>query len=159
VNARDRQVAELRAQALDLRTRGYAALDAGDGKLAQELLDRAILRDEIADGLEAGEGAAPLRAGVAGDNNLSMTRTQRERRGRAVAKARADGLVAKAIVASRWKTASAYARKLGLSQPALSRYITGSLACPAEVDRAVRRDFPALATADAKDLWPKGVIE
>jgi hypothetical protein len=56
VTARERQVAELRAQALDLRARGYAALDAGDGRLAQELLDRAILRDETADLLEAGEG-------------------------------------------------------------------------------------------------------
>lgn len=77
-------VAELRAQALDLRTRGYAALDAGDGRLAQELLDRAIMRSEIADALEAGEGQGLPRARKMGTLGTKMEVAQVRSKGASV---------------------------------------------------------------------------
>ncbi len=63
MNARDREVAQLRREALELRATSRRLMDAGDRAGAVLAVERALLREDIADGLEAGEGAAPLRPG------------------------------------------------------------------------------------------------
>jgi len=75
-------------------------------------------------------------------NQVDVTKAQKQRRGEAVARAKAKHPVALAIVASQYKTMTAYARRrLRISQPALSRYIRGDLDCPPEVADKVREDF------------------
>ena len=86
------------------------------------------------------------------EHNLGVTQAQKDRRGAGVAKARAKGPIATAIANSRWRSVTRYAKaRARVSQPALSRYISGSLACPPEVADRVREDFPHLTDLD----WPK----
>jgi hypothetical protein len=58
--ARAAEVARHRAEAKRLRGEGEAALERGDAKAATRAFDRAVLREEIAAGLERGEGAGLL---------------------------------------------------------------------------------------------------
>lgn len=86
-----------------------------------------------------------------------MTEAQTTRRGQAVAKARAKkngSPVALAISASPWKNQTEYARALGISQPGLSRYISGSLPCPRNIADRVKADFGL-----GDDVWPGGVVD
>lgn len=73
------------------------------------------------------------------------------------ARAHRSPLVA-AIQASEWKTITAYAARLEVSQSALSRYLAGSLNCPERVDDIVRVDFPKLAKMPAAQLWGAGLL-
>jgi len=77
------------------------------------------------------------------EHNLAeVTKAQLARRGHEVAKARAKHPVAQAIVASKWGSVDAYARKrLRIAQGTLSKYIAGKLETPAEVADRVFEDF------------------
>ena len=77
--------------------------------------------------------------------DVTALQRQRQRRGAAIARvwaARSGHPVALAICASKYGSVSGYARRrLRISQPALSRYLGGSLECPPEVADWVHYDF------------------
>lgn len=135
---------DLRALAAKHEAAGMAAIDKGDGELAAA---------EFARAKAARVAVARLEQLTAGNNpgiDKGMTSAQREakqraRRGRRAAEGKAavsGHPVALAIVASRWRNQTRYAlERLKISQPALSRYINGSLETPAEVADAVKADF------------------
>ncbi len=58
MTARDREIARYRQEAAELRRQADAALEAKDAAAGLVLIEKAILRETVADGLEAGEGAA-----------------------------------------------------------------------------------------------------
>jgi transcriptional regulator with XRE-family HTH domain len=87
-------------------------------------------------------------------NNLEA---QRARRGRAVALAKADSALKRAVTGDplkRWRSMTEYAKRLGISKASLSEYESGERPCPARVDRLIRKDFPAL-----RWQWPRGVVD
>jgi hypothetical protein len=81
--------------------------------------------------------------------------TETARRGNSVARASAQKSghpVRLAISASKWKNLTAYAKHLGKSQAALSRYLSEDdhLETPPEVADQVRKDFGL-----GDDVWPR----
>jgi hypothetical protein len=110
------------------------------------------LRDQAAKLLAEIERLQGLPDDESSEHNVEVTQAQKDRRGAGVAKARAKGPIATAIANSKWRSVSRYAKaRAHVSQPALSRYITGSLECPPEVADRVHEDFPHLTDSD----WPK----
>lgn len=82
---------------------------------------------------------------------MVMTKVQRDRRGNAIARAVATSTLARKIVDSQWLTLTRYAKeRLFISQPALSRYMNGSLETPAEVADQVYHDFGL-----TDRVWPR----
>jgi hypothetical protein len=155
VTARDRQVAELRAQALELRTRGYAALDKGDGPLAQELLDRAILRTEVADLLEAGDVAAPLQKRSRSVTNRTMVSAARAHisagKSREANAGEQDPLIAAAN--AKGHTMRSLGEAVGVPASIISRARKGSRRIKRSAAKAIEKlcGFPA-----SEANWPGG---
>ena len=87
-----------------------------------------------------------------------MTDAQLKRRGSAIARgwAKKSGHpVGMAITHSKWKSTTRYATdRLDISQPALSRYMSGGLPCPRRVADRVKADFGL-----GYDVWPGGVVD
>jgi hypothetical protein len=131
----DEQIEYWRAEAARNRTEAQRVREMA------ELQARAL--EELATLQETNAAAmAALRAEESTGNNVQVTKAQKARRGESVARTRAKHPVAVAIVGSDWKTTTAYARRrLRVSQPAFSRYLTGGLECPPEVADKVREDF------------------
>lgn len=87
-----------------------------------------------------------------------MTGAQLERRGKAIAKAKAakstDPLW-QAITASKWGSQEVYAKKrLGVSPGSLSAYRSGNTPCPRPVAAKVLADFGI-----GDSYWPRGVVD
>jgi hypothetical protein len=141
----DAEIARLRAEAKALRAESEAAMDRGDADAATTALMKAIVRERVADGL--GSSTGRNNSGITSE----VTRAQSKRRGRAIAKGKATSVIAKAIAKDdRWGSLTKYAKHLRISQPALSRYLSGDLDVPPEVAAAVLADFGLDA-----DAWPK----
>lgn len=86
-----------------------------------------------------------------------VTSAQLERRGAAVARAKAKksgSPVALAIVASSWKNQETYAKRCGCTQGTLSKYIRGVLPAPRSVADRVLADFGL-----GHDVWPAGLAD
>lgn len=148
--ARDREIARHRAEAARLRQESDAALGRGDRAAGLTASQQAIYHEEVAQLLEDGEPWAGegLRSGNDSGITSSVTKAQKRRRGLAIAAGKAADRtagrdIAEAITADkRWGSLTAYAkRRLRISQPALSRYLSGDLDVPDEVRAAVLQDF------------------
>jgi hypothetical protein len=82
-----------------------------------------------------------------------MTSAQLERRGRAVAAAKADSSLKKAIV-ERYGSMTKAAKAYRVSKQSLSAYELGERPVPRRIDERVRADFPGLSWE-----WPGGVVD
>lgn len=140
-------VSQLRSEAADLERRGRAALDAGDGPLAQELLDRSILRTEIADALEAGEGAPGLLAREQSRNvNKDMLAVHKV----AISEGRSkDPLAVAARKAG--MSVTALAKRVGVSKALLSMARTGERTIKRSVCERIEK---LTGYAASKANWP-----
>jgi hypothetical protein len=153
--------AEWRRKAAEYARKAKEATEAGDAEEAL-VMDRAY--DTALRVAELMEEEAERRAKGLPSRNTTrivsgkkVTATQLKRRGAAVARgwaAKGGSPVSKAITASDYKSLTAYAKHLKISQPALSRYINGGLPCPRFVADAVKADFDL----DHR-VWPKGVVD
>jgi hypothetical protein len=126
----------------------------------EQLLELAALYDQLEKltrDIAAAEEA--LRSGNDTGITTDVTRAQSKRRGLAIARGKADDrehsggrAIAQAIAADpRWGSLTRYAKsRLRISQPALSRYLSGDLDVPPEVAAAVLADFGL-----DRDAWPK----
>lgn len=138
---------ELRRQADELDARGKQLLADGQPKEAAAAFLQAEVYDAAADEMErlAKVRGLPVRNNPRILSGKNVTTSQLKRRGAAVARgwaAKGGSPVAAAITASDYKTLTRYAKdRLGISQPALSRYISGGLPCPRFVADAVKDDF------------------
>ncbi|MDQ3259412.1 MAG: hypothetical protein M3Q00_01280, partial [Pseudomonadota bacterium] len=150
---------ELLALATDKDTAGRAALEAGDAVAAAVAFHQAeVCR-------AAAREMARLTVTSPDDYNKGMNQAQATlaRRGRGVAKAAATNALLKAIAedaqgpdgSARWGSGTVYAaRRLRISQPAFSGYMSGRTPCPRHVDKKVREDFPGISWS-----WKKGVVD
>jgi hypothetical protein len=151
-----------RERAAEYDRRAQAAAEKGDPVEALVFARAALHATIVAEKLEEERAAKgrglPARNTPRIMSGRKVTAAQLKRRGAAVARgwaAKGGSLVSKAITSSDYKTLSRYAKeRLKISQPALSRYISGSLACPQFVADAVKQDFGL----DHR-VWPKGVVD
>ena len=147
---------KLRQLADELDQKAEAAFREGkgaEGALLSEAAEeaRALAAKGKAKGLPVGNTPSIM-------SGRKVTAAQLKRRGAAVARgwaAKGGSPVSIAIASSKWGNLTRYAKeRLKISQPALSRYISGGLPCPRFVAAAVKADF------DLDDsVWPKGVVD
>lgn len=104
------------------------------------------------------EARAALKELESSANLQSVTGAQLERRGKAIAKAKAsksDDRLWKAIVQSRWGSQERYAKeRLKVSPGSLSAYRSGNTPVPRAVVRQVEKDFDIGA-----DYWPGSIVD
>jgi hypothetical protein len=109
-------------------------------------------------GLANAQAAAALSPARTSASLQEMTGAQLERRGKAIAKAKAaksDDRLWAAIVKSKWGSQEVYAKKrLGVSPGSLSAYRSGNTPCPRPVAAKVLADFDI-----GDDYWTGGVVD
>lgn len=144
--------ADLRAKARELDAAADAALARGDATAMAVAIHQANTCRLAADELERLAGGKPVDETLHVDDNRDMTASQLARRGRAVARTRADNALMVAICADkRWGSSAVYAKKrLGVHPSSLTRYMSGEVPPPQEVAKKVATDFPGIAWT-----WPK----
>lgn len=117
-----------------------------------------LLRRALVLRVQVEELQKPLPRDESSDNLQEMTGAQLERRGKAIAKAKAaksDDRLWAAIVKSKWGSQEVYAKKrLGVSPGSLSAYRSGSTPCPRPVAAKVAADFGI-----GPDYWKGGVVD
>lgn len=143
---------DLRTAAKELDAEASTLLSAGNRTLALRLLRLATVLTSAADELDVDKRSADVQ-------DRTVTQEQFQRRGFAVAAAKAHNAMLQAIGADpKFKSLRKYVRirkrQLGCSLSSLSGYMNGSAPCPKRVADVVAADFPKL-----RWTWPAGITD